>query len=394
MNTWEFIKKHLQDDVRLLALQGSKYPEVDFSYALDQIAGWQTAQQKLPTYAAIEDIWYPHHLSMEQCSSESTARKKAQLIKASEDRNSFIDLTAGFGVDFSFIAPLFQKSTYLEQQSYLCDLAQHNFPLLGLKNAQILNTNCLEYLRQMEPVDWLFLDPARRDKNGGKVVAISDCEPNVEALESLLMEKAKHVLIKLSPMLDIRLAISTLKHIHEVHVIALNGECKELLLVLGREHISDRQVKIMASHLQKEEQIFTFLLGEEEVGNACYGLPQSYLYEPNSALIKAGAFKSITQKFPVKKLHPNSHLYTSSSLIADFPGRIFEIEKTFGFSKKEMKELQNLKKANLSVRNFPQSVAELRKRLKLNDGGNQYLFATTLNTNEKVLILGHKLLKN
>lgn len=390
MNTGEFIEKFLQADVKALALQGNRYADVDLPFALDQIAGWQIACQKLPLYAETKGIRYPHHLSMEQCSSELTARQKARIIAGSMDRCSFMDLTAGFGIDFSFIAPLFETATYVEQQGYLCDLAQHNFPLLGLSHASILNSNCLDILEKTEPVDWLFLDPARRDRNGGKVVAIKDCEPDVEALEPLLLEKAKHVMVKLSPMLDINLALSALKHVHEVHVIAVNGECKELLLILEREQITKGQIKVCAVNLQKEVQSFTFFMGDEEKAVSSLGQPSRYLYEPNSALIKAGGYKSLMTEYAVKKLHPNSHLYTSEQLIPGFPGRIFEIEKVCGFSKKELKELQMLKKANLTVRNFPQSVAELRKRLKLADGGDHYLFATTLNPNEKALILGHK----
>lgn len=393
MNTREFIETFLQTDVKTLALQGSKYPEVNLPFALDQIAGWQMARQKLPSYAALKDIQYPHHLSMEQCSSELTARQKARIIASSKDRCSFFDLTAGFGIDFSFIAPLFQTATYVEQQSYLCELARHNFPLLGLSHANVMNANCLEVLEQIKTADWLFLDPARRDRNGGKVVAIKDCEPDVEALESILLEKAKHIMVKLSPMLDINLALNTLKHVHQVYVIAVNGECKELLFVLEREEVAKAQIRICAVNLQKEEQILTFTLGEEETAQGSFCTPENYLYEPNAAVIKAGGFKTVMTRYAVKKLHPNSHLYTSEHFIPDFPGRIFEIEKVCGFGKKELKELQALKKANLTVRNFPQSVADLRKRLKLAEGGDHYLFATTLNSNEKALILGHKVIK-
>lgn len=394
MNTREFVLKFKEADVKTLAFHGSKYPDVDFTYALDQIKGWQTARQKLPTYATITDIQYPHHLSMEQCSSELTARYKAKLVSASADRGSFIDLTAGFGIDFSFIAPLFHQSTYVEQQAYLCELAHHNFPLLGLGKAQIVNANCLDYLGQMDSVDWIFLDPARRDKNGGKVVAIHDCEPDVEALEETLLKKGKHIMIKLSPMLDISLALNTLKHISQVHVIAVNGECKELLLILEREIIPHDRVRVNTINIQKEEQEFSFSMEEEEHAICEYAKPEGYLYEPNAAVIKAGGFKSLCARYAVKKLHPNSHLYVSDAFIPDFPGRSFLIDSVFGFSKKELKELQSLKQANLTVRNFPQGVFELRKRLKLSDGGNHYLFATTLLSNEKVLILGHKPLKS
>ena len=390
MNTREFIEKFQQADVNSLALQAGKYPEVDMPFALDQIEGRQTALTKIPSYSKKNGILYPHHLSMEQCSSELTALYKAHVVEinsSSSERNTFTDLTAGFGVDFSFIAPLFKKATYVEQQEYLCELARNNFPLLNLSHAQILNANCLNYLEQMNPVDWIFLDPARRDKHGSKVVSIADCEPNVEALEPLLLQKGEKILVKLSPMLDITLALHTLKHIHEVHVVAVNNECKELLFILKQGTISTDEIKISAINLPKNDQIFTSTPSEEEKAIVDYATRvEEYLYEPHTALIKAGAFKSLGARYGLKKLHPNSHLYTSSEWIKDFPGRIFSVQHTYGFSKKELKNLQEIKRANITVRNFPSSVAELRKRLKLSDGGEQYIFGTTLKPSEKILI--------
>jgi len=390
MNTREFIEKFQQADVNSLALQAGKYPEVDMPFALDQIEGRQTALTKIPSYSKKNGILYPHHLSMEQCSSELTALYKAHVVEinsSSSERNTFTDLTAGFGVDFSFIAPLFKKATYVEQQEYLCELARNNFPLLNLSHAQILNANCLNYLEQMNPVDWIFLDPARRDKHGSKVVSIADCEPNMEALEPLLLQKGEKILVKLSPMLDITLALHTLKHIHEVHVVAVNNECKELLFILKQGTISTDEIKISAINLPKNDQIFTSTPSEEEKAIVDYATKvEEYLYEPHTALIKAGAFKSLGARYGLKKLHPNSHLYTSSEWIKDFPGRIFSVQHTYGFSKKELKNLQEIKQANITVRNFPSSVAELRKRLKLSEGGDQYIFCTTMQPSEKILI--------
>jgi 16S rRNA G966 N2-methylase RsmD len=390
MNTREFIEKFQQADVNSLALQAGKYPEVDMPFALDQIEGRQTALTKIPSYSKKNGILYPHHLSMEQCSSELTALYKAHVVEinsSSSERNTFTDLTAGFGVDFSFIAPLFKKATYVEQQEYLCELARNNFPLLNLSHAQILNANCLNYLEQMNSVDWIFLDPARRDKHGSKVVSIADCEPNVEALEPLLLQKGKKILVKLSPMLDITLALHTLKHIHEVHVVAVNNECKELLFILKQGTISTDEIKISAINLPKNDQIFTFTPSEEEKAIVDYATKvEEYLYEPHAALIKAGGFKSLGARYRLKKLHPNSHLYTSSEWVKDFPGRIFSVLNTYGFSKKELKNLQEIKRANITVRNFPSSVAELRKRLKLSEGGDQYIFCTTMQPSEKILI--------
>lgn len=396
--TLDFISNHRNDDVRNLALQASRYPDVNMPFAIDQIAGYQTALQKLPTYAQTEGIYYPHHLSMEQCSSEQTARHKAKIIaKIPSNKESFVDLTAGFGIDFSFIAPLFKQSTAVERQDYLCEIQQHNHPLLGLEHTQVLNTDAARYLEDMKPVDWIFLDPARRDAHGGKVVAITDCEPNVAAWEDLLLEKANYVMVKLSPMLDITLAVRTLKHVREVHTIAVNNECKELLFILDKNTSSIDKIQITATNLTHQgNQDFQFSIQEENESVVTYSdTVLQYLYEPNSALIKSGAFRSVAHQFQLQKLHPNSHLYTSNQIIPEFPGRCFMVESVCGFGKKDLKTLmQDTSQANLSVRNFPSSVAELRKRLKLKDGGDVYLFATTLKESEKVLIKCRKIEKN
>ena len=267
MDTWAFIEHFREADVRTLALQATKYPEVNREFALDQIAGWQMAKMKLPSYAQIPQLHYPHHLSMEQCSSEQTARYKTRIIAESKDLHSFCDLTSGFGVDFSFVAPLFKEAHYVEKQAYLCELARHNLPLLWKTpptsakaefSFSIHHDDCNEFLQQMQPVDWIFLDPARRDAHGGKVVSIPDCEPNVQTLESLLLQKAKHVMVKLSPMLDISQALRDLRHIQEIHVVAVNNECKELLLLLAQEPTPKEQIRLHSINLQKEEQSFTF----------------------------------------------------------------------------------------------------------------------------------------
>lgn len=396
--TLDFISNHRNDDVRNLALQASRYPNVDMPFAIDQIAGYQTALQKLPTYAQTAGIYYPHHLSMEQCSSEQTARHKAEIIaNILSNKDSFADLTAGFGIDFSFIAPLFKQSTAIERQEYLCEIQQHNHPLLGLEHTQVLNTDAARYLENMKPVDWIFLDPARRDAHGGKVVAITDCEPNVAEWEDLLLEKANYVMVKLSPMLDITLAVRTLKHVREVHVVAVNNECKELLFILDKNIHSIENIQLEATNLTVQgNQTFRFTLLEEIASTVTYSDNiQQYLYEPNSALIKSGAFRAVAHQFQLQKLHPNSHLYTSNQNVPEFPGRCFTVESVSGFGKKDMKLfLQGLTQANLSVRNFPTSVADLRKRLKLKDGGDVYLFATTLKESEKVLIKCRKTEKN
>ena len=366
--TLHFIEEHREDDTRTLALQSKKYPDVDMAAAVTQIAGRQVAARKLPS------LWYPPHLSMEQCSSEATALYKASLLEG----DTFADLTGGFGIDCSFISRNFKQADYVERQTELCELALHNFPLLGLGHIRIHNRDGVAYLQEMLPVDCLFLDPARRDGHGGKTVAISDCEPDVSALESLLVDKAKKVMVKLSPMLDMSLAYN---------------ECKELLLILQKEPVSS-EISIHCEHIagNGESQHYTFTLKQEKA-SACPLTDQvgTYLYEPNVAILKAGAFRSLTQTYPVMKLHLSSHLYTSASLVPDFPGRRFRVESVSGFGKKELKAfLKDMDKANITIRNFPLSVAELRRRLKLKEGGDDYIFATTLSDERKVLIRARK----
>ena len=387
--TLRFIAEHHLDDVRTLALQADKYPLVDMPFALTQIAGRQTAKSKVPTWAKTEGILYPPHLSMEQCSSEVTARYKTSVVTDYDSlHHSLVDLTGGFGIDFSLLAPHFKQATYVERQELLCDVARHNFPLLGL-TACVIHADSTDYLRQMRPVDWLYLDPARRDGHGGKTVSIPDCEPDVSALEPLLLEKATCVLVKLSPMLDLTQALHTLKHVVAAHIVSVAGECKELLLVLVRDkslHAED--VPIHCVNLPDTTDAFTFTRREEQEAPCLYaGAPRTYLYEPNASLLKAGAFRSLSYIYKVEKLHPHSHLYTSDEALPHFPGRLFRIDGWCGFGKREVKELLNgVRKANLTVRNFPATVADLRKRLKLAEGGDIYLFVTTLNDGQKVIL--------
>ena len=393
--TLHFIEENARADVRSLALQAKKYPQVDMATAVVQIAGRQIAEAKVPSWYRTDGLFYPKHLSMEQCSSEVTALYKAGLVEG----ETFADLTGGFGIDCSFLSRKFRKADYVERQAELCELAKHNFPLLGL-TIDVHNEDGVDYLRQMQPVECLFLDPARRDGHGGKTVAIADCEPDVSALEDLLVEKAKTVMVKLSPMLDLSLALKTLKHVREVHVVSVNNECKELLLILRKSSVSS-EVLIHCEHFVNNyvyacvQSVYNSVLQsfvfsqEQEHASDCPLATEvgTYLYEPNASILKAGAYRSLTQTYEVKKLHTSSHLYTSAHFIEDFPGRRFRVEAVSGFGKKELKTfLQGMEKANLTIRNFPSSVADLRKRLKLKEGGEHYVFATTLADESKVLI--------
>ena len=432
--TQDFIRQHQDDDVRQLAFLGSKYPEVDMPFALDQIRGRKMARVKLPRWASLEGIIYPPHISMEQCSSESTALYKAELaarllglpasssgteMKA-ENEIEFVDLTGGFGVDFSYIAAqLGVKSMYVERQAHLCEAAKENFGRLGLKNAIVKNGDGIEVLHSFHPkkkdaasdddslgitydrprsllktnlgLKIIFIDPARRDDAGNKVVSLKDCTPDVTVLQEEMLSKADYVIIKLSPMLDWHRAISELSHVREVHIISVNDECKELLLVLSARNMGENLRIYCINDAQ------SFVCDELDMESSQVKIAPStleemqYLYEPNASLMKAGCFGVLSGRYDARMLSKNSHLFVSQAPIEAFPGRSFRIIAVSSFNKKELKRhLSGITKANIATRNFPLSVAELRKRLKLKDGGETYIFATTLSDESHVLVITEK----
>lgn len=383
---WQFVRDHQFDDVRTLALQTKKYPDVDMPAAINQIAGRQAARSKLPSWYAIDNIIYPSPLSLEQCSSELTAKYKSSFLKG----ETLVDLTGGLGVDCAFLAGGFKRVTYVEHQQELCDAATHNFAALGLRHIIVRHADSVDMLTEMPPVDCIFIDPARRNKHGGKTVLISDCEPDVEALEEVLMQKAARVMVKLSPMLDLSLALRSLKHTVEVCVVSAHNECKELLLVLGIAGATDSEVRIhCVNFTNRAMQNFDFTRKEEAESVVQYANTlDDYLYEPNASILKAGAFRAVASRFELRKLHPNSHLYTSPSRIETFPGRCFRVDSVCSVKDKSL--VKGITKANISVRNFPISVDELRKRIKLKEGGETYLFATTLNDGKRVVVRGEK----
>ena len=432
--TQDFIRQHQDDDVRQLAFLGSKYPEVDMPFALDQIRGRKMARVKLPRWASLEGIIYPPHISMEQCSSESTALYKAELaarllglpvsssgteMKA-ENEIEFVDLTGGFGVDFSYIAArLGVKSMYVERQVHLCEAAKDNFGRLGLKNAIVKNGDGIEVLHSFHPkkkdaasdddslgitydqprsllktnlgLKIIFIDPARRDDAGNKVVSLKDCTPDVTVLQEEMLSKADYVIIKLSPMLDWHRAISELSHVREVHIISVNNECKELLLVLSARNMGEN-LRIYCINDAQSFVCDELDMESSSVKIAPFTLEEmQYLYEPNASLMKAGCFGVLSERYDARMLSKNSHLFVSREPIAVFPGRSFRIIAISSFNKKELKRhLSGITKANIATRNFPLSVAELRKRLKLKDGGETYIFATTLSDESHVLVITEK----
>ena len=427
--TQDFIRQHQDDDVRQLAFLGSKYPEVDMPFALDQIRGRKMARVKLPRWASLEGIIYPPHISMEQCSSESTALYKAELAarllalpvsSSFSEEIGFVDLTGGFGVDFSYIAArLGVKSMYVERQTHLCEAAKENFERLGLKNAIVKNGDGIEVLHSFLPkkddaastddslgitydqplsllktklgLKLIFIDPARRDDAGNKVVSLKDCTPDVTVLQEEMLSKADYVIIKLSPMLDWHRAVSELSRVREVHIISVNNECKELLLVLSARNM-DENLRIYCVNDAQSFVCDELDMEFSQVKIAPSTLEEmQYLYEPNASLMKAGCFGVLSGRYDARMLSKNSHLFVSQAPIEAFPGRSFRIIAVSSFNKKELKRhLAGITKANIATRNFPLSVAELHKRLKLKDGGETYIFATTLNDESHVLVITEK----
>ncbi len=413
-----YILAHADSDVRQLALQGCKDPQIDLPMALQQIQGRQTARRKLPSWAAVDGIVYPPHLSMEQCSSEATARYKTKVIddlrifdlrldSQIENRKSvnrkFLDLTGGFGVDFAFLSMLFNEAVYVEQQEVLCAAARHNFDLLpGLgARVQVVCAQAEEFLHRLEEhVALIFLDPARRDQRGGRTYGIGDCTPDVLPLLDELLRKADYVLLKLSPMLDWRKAVNDVgaRHVEQVHIVATGGECKELLLLLSAQG-SQQPVLVCANDGQEErfqvtdaiETIDTIETIDAIETMPAVPLPGGYLYEPNAALMKGGFFLELARRYGVRPLAANSHLFCSQQPVEGFPGRAFRITTVSTMNKQELKtKILPLRQANISVRNFPLTVAQLRQRLKLGEGGSNYLFATTLASGQRVLLVCEK----
>ena len=384
LETQRFIKVHEKDDIFTLKLQYSKDSNVDIELAIRQITGNQKIKSKVPLFYSNEEILYPRQLSLEQSSSESTANYKSMLCKG----NSLVDLTGGFGVDCYFMAREFKQVTYVEHLEELCTLAKHNFRALDRDDIQIIHAETEKYLLEMDHADWIFIDPARRSTAGKKVVMLSDCEPDVSSLYPLLLKKATQVMIKLSPMMDITEAIRELPNTSEIHIISVENECKEVLLVLNQTVGNAIQVKTVNIGKNNENQLFGYEL-ENELKTEVSFAPkvEKYLYEPNAAIMKSGAFKLIGNRYVLNKLHKNTHLYTSNDLIPEFPGRVFEVTGQCGNSKNELKDLSlRTPKANISTRNYPLSVEELRKKLKIRDGGDIYLFACTVNNDQKVIL--------
>lgn len=388
--TRDFIESHLKDDVRQLAL--SKFPDdVDKTLVLNQIEARQLLSKKVPYWASNPDLLFPRHLSIEQCSSELTAKYKASII---EGGDIFVDLTGGLGIDSYFLSEQFKTSYYVENQKELCDLAEHNFTVLGRK-ITVVNEDSESFLSKNQNFDLVFIDPARRDIYNRKMVSLHDCSPDVIDLQNILLKNAKNVLIKASPMLDISLITNELKNISEIHIVSVKNECKEILIKIKPGF--DDEIKYFCLNFVgndlKSAQLFEFSEHSESSANSDYAPKiKRYLYEPNASLMKSGVFKLISQRFVIDKLHVNSHLYTSDNLIPDFPGRVFEVVGFAPFNKKVKKELLNdITEASVATRNFPLSANELRKALNLRESDRNFVFGTTITGEKKVVILCKKI---
>lgn len=384
--TLSFVREHDRDDVRRLALQASRYPGVDMRWALDQIAGRQTARVKLPMWAAVDGIVYPPHVSMEQCSSQATAQYKCGLVTAG---GTLVDLTGGLGVDFSFLARQASQATYVERDAALCRLAQHNFAELGLSHARVVNASAEDYLEEMDAVDCIYLDPSRRDHAGHRVYALADCSPDVTVLATALLLKAPHVLVKLSPMLDIALVARSLPHVSRVHVVATSGECKELLVELRRDHEAGVTV-VCVNDAERLEYDF----GAASPPVAPWGgtlFASTYLYEPNAALMKAGCHTLLAHRYGLLPVSHDSHLLVSARQVPDFPGRCLAVRAMTTMNKGDLRRhLQGVTQANVMVRNFPLKAPELARRLRLSDGGDHYVVGTRLANGRPVLFIAHR----
>lgn len=376
----EFINNNLDHNISCLLLKGIPFETIDSKLVIEQIEAKKRCKKKLPTWFNTKNIYFPNKLNIEQTSSETSARYKANLISG----NHIIDLTGGFGIDSYYFSKQIKNVIHCEINSELSRVVKHNFEALHISNITCLNENGIEALKRInQPFDWIYIDPSRRDTLKQKVFLLADCEPNIKTSQSLFLKYAKNVMIKTSPLLDLSATLLDLKYIKEIHIVAINNEVKELLWVLERDFKGDVIVKTV--NLKKtNSQYFNFNFKDEPEAQSTYSKPLTYLYEPNSAVLKSGSFNSISKILNISKIHKHSHLYTSETLL-DFPGRRFKIEKVLSFNKKAFSK-EKITKANITIRNFPISVNDIRKKLKVKDGGNIYLFFTTDINNSKIII--------
>jgi len=382
----KFIRENEKANIAKLILKGSPFARITAGEIAQQIEARKKAKSKLPTWYKTQNIYFPPSLNLEQTSSEITAKYKASLIHGDQ----LIDLTGGFGIDCFFFSFAVNQVTHAELNEELSQIASHNFKQLSPQNhLNFVTGDSLAFLKNSQKnYDWIFIDPARRDSHGGKIFRLQDCEPDVLSYFDLLLEKSKHILIKTAPLLDIQLGIKELSLVKEIHVVAVNNEVKELLWHIDKNY-NETKVKVICKNFNKEKtETFEAYLDEETHAEAEYSSPLEYIYEPNVSILKAGFFQLLSEKLHIHKLAQHSHLYTSQELIS-FPGRHFKVMDTYLFTKKAMKAWQQ-QKANITTRNFPISVEHIRKKFKIKDGGKDYLFFSTNQHGEKIVIHLHK----
>ena len=379
-NIQEFIDNNLNSDITKLILKGSPFENVSIQELSNQIISKQKSKNKLPTWFTTKNIYYPPKISIEQTSSEISAKYKASLVSGKK----LIDITGGFGVDTFYFSKTFDKVTHAEINKELSEIVTHNYNQLAIENVQTIAVNGLNFLKETsEKFDCIYIDPSRRSDIKGKVFLLKDCLPDVPENIDFLFTKSDTILIKNSPMLDITATLSELKFVKEIHVVAVNNEVKELLFLLKKNTKDTIEIKtcnILKNNIEK------FIFELEKNHKTEYSLPINYLYEPNAAILKSGGFNEVTNQYAVKKIHQHSHLYTSEELIVNFPGRIFKIENIYPYNKKKLKKVFPFSKANITTRNFPKTVAQIRTETKLKDGGNSYLFFTT-NSYEELIVI-------
>lgn len=381
----EFISASIEKDISKLALQKNPFPRANWISILNQIKAKKKAKEKLPTWFLTENIIYPPKISLEQTSSEKTAEYKANLVSG----ESLIDATGGFGVDDFYFSKRINQVIHCEINEDLSEIVKHNFNQLHVENISCITGKSEQILKKLDQkFDWIYIDPSRRNYAKGKVFMLKDCSPSVPELLDFYFKYSANILIKTAPILDISAGLLELKNVKEIHIIAVENEVKELLWVIQKEYSNSVEIKT-CNILKNSMEIFT-INHTEFTTKVTYNLPNKYLYEPNSAIMKSGAFDAVSTKYSLEKLHQNSHLYTSNVLI-DFPGRIFEIENIIAYQKTEMKSFLENKKANITTRNFPDTVETIRKKWKIKDGGNIYCFFTTDMNNTKIVLLCSKL---
>ncbi|WP_095071736.1 THUMP-like domain-containing protein [Tenacibaculum jejuense] len=382
----DFINSNLKSDISKLIFKGSPFTNISIQELANQIQAKQKSEKKLPTWFATKNIYYPPKISIEQTSSEITAKYKSELITG----KILADISGGFGVDSFYFSKLFETVFHCEINTELSEIVNYNANQLNVKNIRTQNINGVQFIQEYEgDLDCIYIDPSRRDTQQNKVFLLRDCTPNVPDSLDILFSKSNQILIKTSPLLDLSSAINELSNVKEIHIVAVNNEVKELLFLLEKdydEHIDIKTVNILKSTTQK----FNFQLSwEKKIPE--YSLPLAYLYEPNTAVLKSGAFNEIAIFYKLKKLHNHSHLYTSNELISEFPGRSFKIEKTIPYNKKIIQKEIPEKKANITVRNFGKSVEQIRKETKIKSGGDVFIFATKLLDASNVLIVNTKI---